>query len=325
MTSDVADEVHVHFNDDEKDVAAGGTVTFDFTADKPGVYEVELHEPDPAARARGPVSRCTAVLAGAPGARRRQPRGPADPVLARADRRGAVALRGLVRRCSRSCGREPRLGRAGAGSAAARGGRAGPRQPGLALGRSAASASPSTGYVVLAAACSATTTRSTRPPASSTCCSGSGPSPFASVAASGRCGGWLNPVRTLHLLLCRAAAARPAGRPRSRYPGRLGYWPAAAGLLAFAWLELVAAAARHAAGAARLVSAPTSVRDAGRRRRLRVALVRPRRRLRGRSRSCTAGCRCSAAAADGRSCCAARSTALRRRRVAPGLVGDGRA
>lgn len=48
----------------------------------------------------------------------------------------------------------------------------------------------------------------------------------------------LNPLRTLHLLACRALGRDPgAGRP---LPVRLGMWPAAAGLLAFTWLELVA-------------------------------------------------------------------------------------
>lgn len=48
----------------------------------------------------------------------------------------------------------------------------------------------------------------------------------------------LNPLRTLHLLVCRALARDPAaGRS---LPARLGLWPAAAGLLAFTWLELVA-------------------------------------------------------------------------------------
>ncbi|MFI1940128.1 hypothetical protein ACH44C_23610 [Streptomyces purpureus] len=42
----------------------------------------------------------------------------------------------------------------------------------------------------------------------------------------------LNPLRTLHRLL-------PARHPRP-LPPRLGLWPAAAGLLAFTWLELVA-------------------------------------------------------------------------------------
>ena len=46
VTSDVAETVHNHFNNAEKDVAAGGTAVFDFTADKPGVYEVELHKSD---------------------------------------------------------------------------------------------------------------------------------------------------------------------------------------------------------------------------------------------------------------------------------------
>ncbi|WSJ91424.1 hypothetical protein OG430_38180 [Streptomyces sp. NBC_01304] len=48
----------------------------------------------------------------------------------------------------------------------------------------------------------------------------------------------LNPLRTVHALLCRAARRDPkAGRP---LPPRLGMWPAAAGLLAFTWLELAA-------------------------------------------------------------------------------------
>ncbi|WLQ32966.1 hypothetical protein P8A18_05635 [Streptomyces castrisilvae] len=48
----------------------------------------------------------------------------------------------------------------------------------------------------------------------------------------------LNPLRTLHLIGCRALGRDPeAGRP---VPARLGMWPAAAGLLAFTWLELVA-------------------------------------------------------------------------------------
>ncbi|WP_327366490.1 hypothetical protein [Streptomyces sp. NBC_01217] len=74
----------------------------------------------------------------------------------------------------------------------------------------------------------------------------------------------LNPLRTAHLLGCRVLGRDPAaGRP---LPVRLGLWPAAAGLLAFTWLELVAPdpasstalllflslyAAVHLAGAAR--------------------------------------------------------------------------
>ncbi|MYS32666.1 hypothetical protein K388_05337 [Streptomyces sp. KhCrAH-43] len=48
----------------------------------------------------------------------------------------------------------------------------------------------------------------------------------------------LNPLRTLHLLVCRVLRRDPeTGRA---LPVRLGMWPAAAGLLAFTWLELVA-------------------------------------------------------------------------------------
>ncbi|WP_327311270.1 MULTISPECIES: hypothetical protein [unclassified Streptomyces] len=48
----------------------------------------------------------------------------------------------------------------------------------------------------------------------------------------------VNPLRTVHLLVCRVLGRDPAaGRP---LPAGLGLWPAAAGLLAFTWLELVA-------------------------------------------------------------------------------------
>ena len=42
VTSDVADEVHVHGYDLMRDVEAGGTAVIDFVADAPGVFEVEL-------------------------------------------------------------------------------------------------------------------------------------------------------------------------------------------------------------------------------------------------------------------------------------------
>jgi hypothetical protein len=49
----------------------------------------------------------------------------------------------------------------------------------------------------------------------------------------------LNPLRTLHLLLSKALGTDPE-EGLSPLPARLGYWPAAVGLLAFVWLELVA-------------------------------------------------------------------------------------
>ena len=49
----------------------------------------------------------------------------------------------------------------------------------------------------------------------------------------------VNPLRSVHWALARAAGRDPDQGPR-QLPERLGYWPAAAGLLAFAWLELVA-------------------------------------------------------------------------------------
>jgi hypothetical protein len=42
VSSDTADEVHVHGYDLKKDVAAGGTVSFAFRADIDGIFEVEL-------------------------------------------------------------------------------------------------------------------------------------------------------------------------------------------------------------------------------------------------------------------------------------------
>jgi hypothetical protein len=49
----------------------------------------------------------------------------------------------------------------------------------------------------------------------------------------------LNPLRTLHLLACKGLRRDPRLGLRPLPPG-LGYWPAAAGLFAFVWLELVA-------------------------------------------------------------------------------------
>lgn len=44
ITSDVADDVHLHGYDLETEVPAGGTGELRFTADAPGVFEVEFHE-----------------------------------------------------------------------------------------------------------------------------------------------------------------------------------------------------------------------------------------------------------------------------------------
>jgi hypothetical protein len=48
----------------------------------------------------------------------------------------------------------------------------------------------------------------------------------------------ISPVRTINALFARLAGSEP-GEGLYRYPARLGYWPAAFGLLAFVWLELV--------------------------------------------------------------------------------------
>jgi hypothetical protein len=44
ITSDVAEEIHIHGYDLYLDVPAGGTAEQTFTADLPGAYEVELHD-----------------------------------------------------------------------------------------------------------------------------------------------------------------------------------------------------------------------------------------------------------------------------------------
>jgi hypothetical protein len=44
ITSDEADELHVHGYELEKELPAGEQVTLDFTADQTGVFEVETHE-----------------------------------------------------------------------------------------------------------------------------------------------------------------------------------------------------------------------------------------------------------------------------------------
>jgi len=44
VTSDVADEVHLHGYDEKVDVQAGGESSLEFTADIPGVFVVELEE-----------------------------------------------------------------------------------------------------------------------------------------------------------------------------------------------------------------------------------------------------------------------------------------
>jgi len=44
VTSDVADEIHLHGYDKSKDVPAGGTIRLPFTATLPGRFEVELEQ-----------------------------------------------------------------------------------------------------------------------------------------------------------------------------------------------------------------------------------------------------------------------------------------
>lgn len=45
VTSDVADEIHVHGYDRKAEIPAGGTASVSFTATVPGVFEAELEQP----------------------------------------------------------------------------------------------------------------------------------------------------------------------------------------------------------------------------------------------------------------------------------------
>jgi hypothetical protein len=49
----------------------------------------------------------------------------------------------------------------------------------------------------------------------------------------------VSPVRTIHAAVSRLTGDHQTGRGLYDYPARLGYWPAALGLLAFVWIELV--------------------------------------------------------------------------------------
>ena len=44
VSSNRADEVHVHGYDEEEEIPAGGSATLSFPADIEGIFEVELHE-----------------------------------------------------------------------------------------------------------------------------------------------------------------------------------------------------------------------------------------------------------------------------------------
>jgi hypothetical protein len=46
ITADRTSEVHVHVLDIEKPITAGQPLQITFTPRQPGVYEVELHDPD---------------------------------------------------------------------------------------------------------------------------------------------------------------------------------------------------------------------------------------------------------------------------------------
>ena len=59
----------------------------------------------------------------------------------------------------------------------------------------------------------------------------------------------LSPWRAIGRVTAGSAPRRAARGPRLAYPERLGRWPAAAGLLAFTWVELVSGLGRGAARA----------------------------------------------------------------------------
>lgn len=54
----------------------------------------------------------------------------------------------------------------------------------------------------------------------------------------------VNPLRTVHLMLARSVGADPE-QQLVQLPGWIGHWPAAVGLLAFTWFELVYPAGNH--------------------------------------------------------------------------------
>ena len=99
----------------------------------------------------------------------------------------------------------------------------------------------------------------------------------------------------------RRSRSSPAATPSAgvfAYPERLGYWPAALGLFAFVWLELVYPHSHRARPGAAVVR---GVRrgDAGRRRAVRQHVLRARRPVRGLLDPGRRGCRSGAGATAG--------------------------
>ena len=215
---------------------AGQPTTVTLTGKEPGTYEVETHHPGAAAaqdrRSGDPGRGPRAALAGP---RRRVARGPAAAVHAAAHRRAVSPWSSRSSRWAR-CGSEPRLrarGRPAAadpGSPLALDSRGGPRRCSCSLSLVI------TGWTLLALV--ARPRRREQPGAVRRLRVALGRARLLLdgvrrhlAAASTRCAG------------CAAgcSALRPHRGRTSRSPSTgSGYWPAAAGLLAFAWLELVA-------------------------------------------------------------------------------------
>ena len=248
VVSDTADEIHVHGYDVHKDVPKGGSVDVQLPgqdrralrrrargqrrADRPAGGEAVSAPAWRAARGRWPP----VALAGRPGAASAHglvgQAGPADPALA--VRVGGGGRAGhLVRRRSPRCGRS-------------RGWRT--RASGALLARAARRSTSLCGAIGIAvfavvvyaglrrrADGHARTSRRRCSTSSSGSASRSLSVLFGDVFAA------FNPWRAVARAPALGVAARCAARPPTplAYPAWLGRWPAAVGILAFAWLELV--------------------------------------------------------------------------------------
>ena len=248
VKSDTADEVHFHGYDVHKDVAKGGSVHFSFPASIEGKFIVELEDhKQTLANVDGRRHEAPAVRGGRSGRARpagerraaggrlrpraRRQAGPADPALAVRVGRGGRARR-LVRRARHAVAEAA----AAAGRASARVCARARRPRGRCAGRSASRSSRSSSTPGFAG----TPDRDGEPRAdvrlrrssgsgsrSRRCCSATCSAPSTRGARSRAAWRGLRP----------RAAGGEAPEPLA-YPRVARRWPAALGILAFAWVEL---------------------------------------------------------------------------------------
>ena len=105
----------------------------------------------------------------------------------------------------------------------------------------------------------------------------------------------ISPVRTINLAFAQALRRRPRRAASSTYPERLGHWPAAVGLFAFVWMELVYPHATEL-GPVRLWCAVYVAVMLHRRRAVRQHVLRAGRPVRGLLQRWSPGCRSGAGA-----------------------------